>query len=170
MIEWSEGTVHARALEVLEPFRYPLAHPGETDSEVFGWRFVAEPTGEAPEVQQRDSLSIVFDLSRVKGNLFFRQAEPGDRIQPLGFAGQRKLSDLLSEASLTQAARRRLPIVCDLAGPLWVPGVCLGDRAAPQRGSWSSTGPDQAAIEQGLSQKRGPVGHFLRLTFGPIIR
>lgn len=170
VIEWSEGTVHARALEVLEPFRYPLAHPGETDSEVFGWRFVAEPTGEAPEVQQRDSLSIVFDLSRVKGNLFFRQAEPGDRIQPLGFAGQRKLSDLLSEASLTQAARRRLPIVCDLAGPLWVPGVCLGDRAAPQRGSWSSTGPDQAAIEQGLSQKRGPVGHFLRLTFGPIIR
>lgn len=170
VIEWSEGVVHARALEVIEPFRYPLAYPGETDSEVFGWRFVAEPTPEAPEVQQRDSLSVVMDLTAVKGNLYFRQLEPGDRIQPLGFGSARKLSDVLGEAKLTQAARKRLPIVCDLAGPVWAPGVCMSDRVTPQRGSSSPREPNQPAIAQALKQKEGPVGRLLRLTFGPIIR
>jgi tRNA(Ile)-lysidine synthase len=35
---------------------------------------------------------------------------------------------LLSEAKLTPAARSRLPIVCDLLGPIWAPGVCYDER------------------------------------------
>jgi hypothetical protein len=34
----------------------------------------------------------------------------------------------MGEAKLTQAARARLPIVCDLIGPLWAPGICLDNR------------------------------------------
>ena len=49
-------------------------------------------------------------------------------MQPLGFDGTRKLSDLLSEAKLTKAARSRLPIICDFVGPIWAPGVCLSHR------------------------------------------
>jgi tRNA(Ile)-lysidine synthase len=72
------------------------------------------------------------DLDEVKGPLHFRTAKPGDVMRPFGFDGSRKLSDLLSEARLTKAARARLPIICDMVGPLWAPGVCLDSRAAPR--------------------------------------
>ena len=49
-------------------------------------------------------------------------------MQPLGFEGTRKLSDLLSESGLTPAARVRLPLICDFLGPIWAPGVCLSNR------------------------------------------
>jgi tRNA(Ile)-lysidine synthetase-like protein len=59
-------------------------------------------------------------------------------MQPLGFEGKRKLSDLLSESKLTAAARARLPIVCDLVGPIWAPCVCLDERVRASKESKST--------------------------------
>ena len=70
----------------------------------------------------------------VKGTLYFRTFKEGDSMQPLGFSGTRKVSDLLGERKLTLAARSRLPIVCDLVGCLWIPGVCLSERARISEG------------------------------------
>jgi len=53
-------------------------------------------------------------------------------IQPLGFSGMRKVSDLLGESKLTALARKRLPIICDIVGPIWIPGVCVSERIAAQ--------------------------------------
>lgn len=132
-IEWNESHVHARQLHPCEPFRFPLTVPGETVSEEFGWSFTASPTTETPTVV-RCSLNVAIDLAQTKGPLYFRTVQPGDLMRPLGFSGRRKLSDILSEAKLTQAARARLPIVCDMLGPLWAPGVCLDERARPDHG------------------------------------
>jgi tRNA(Ile)-lysidine synthase len=49
-------------------------------------------------------------------------------MTPLGMDGHRLLSDMLSEAGLTPRARRRIPVICDLAGPIWVPGVAQSER------------------------------------------
>jgi tRNA(Ile)-lysidine synthase len=114
------------------PFRYPLTLPGETESEEFGWRLVAYPVEAGGEAPKRASLSVEVDRSVTRGGLHFRGFAPGDTMRPLGFEGTRKLSDLLSEAGLTAAARARLPIVCDMVGPLWAPGDCLDERARPK--------------------------------------
>ena len=68
------------------------------------------------------------DAAAPVGDLYLRSAAAGDAIVPLGMSGTRKVSDILGEAGLTVPARRRLPIVCDVAGPIWLPGLCLGDR------------------------------------------
>lgn len=133
-VEWDESTVHIRDVSPTEPFRFPLTVPGATESDTFGWTLEATPAGDAPPFR-RDSLTVVLDAAAVRQPMFFRSFEPGDRLDPMGFEGTRKLSDLLSEAHLTSAARRRLPIICDILGVVWVPGVCVSNRAAWQSNS-----------------------------------
>lgn len=130
-LEWDGERLHGRVLRPTAPFRYPLTLPGETESDEFGWKLTAYPVEEA-ETPVRASLVAEVDRSLVRGGLHFRGFAAGDVMRPLGFDGTRKLSDLLSEAGLTPAARTRLPIVCDLIGPLWAPGVCLDERARPK--------------------------------------
>lgn len=130
-IEWNAESISVRQVKPTSPFRFPLTLPGETTSDEFGWQFTAFVSHEVPETISRASLTTVFDQSKVSGSLYFRTAQSGDLMRPMGFEGRRKLADLLSEAKLTQAARARLPIVCDLVGPIWAPGVCLDDRVKP---------------------------------------
>lgn len=131
VIEWDIDRVHARILSPTEPFRSSLEIPGEIVSDEFGWALAAREGQPSVEKAIRAALETELDLDKVKGALHFRTAKPGDTMQPLGFKGTRKLSDLLSEAKLTKAARARLPIICDMVGCLWAPGVCLDSRAAP---------------------------------------
>ncbi len=116
------------------PARYPL-EAGETASDEFGWAFALDPALPTDEPPVRAALAVELDRARVKGGLYFRPPAPGDRMAPLGFAHERRLADLLSEAGLTASARRRLPVVCDLVGPVWVPGVALAGRVAKGEGT-----------------------------------
>lgn len=132
VLEWDAESAHVRLLAPDVPFRYPLTLPGETDSETFGWRFVAYE-GASPNHLQRAEMQTALNPEVVKGSLYFRTFQEGDAMRPLGFDGRRKVADLLSEAGLTPAARRRIPIVCDIVGPLWIPGVCVDERARGDR-------------------------------------
>ena len=133
VIEWNESVVHARQTTPSIPFRSTLTIPGETVSEEFGWSVIAFESDYVGKAPLRAALETELDLGKVKGPLHFRTFLPGDSVQPLGFEGTRKLSDMLSEAKLSKAARSRLPIICDMVGPLWAPGVCLSQRSAPDR-------------------------------------
>jgi tRNA(Ile)-lysidine synthase len=126
-VTWNESTVHFERLNATVPFRYPLTVPGETDSEEFGWSFQAH-LAPAEITNERASLKATLLASEIKGPLHFRTWKEGDKLIPLGGTGHRLLSDLFGEAGLTALARRRLPIVCDIQGPIWAPGVCLAER------------------------------------------
>lgn len=127
-IEWDETAVHFRKLVPTHPFRYNLTVPGATDSLEFGWTIEALPVAGGSFVRDKNCLEVVLDPSSLKGNLYFRTAEEGEIVSPLGLSGSKKLSDLFQERRLTSAARRRLPVVCDFIGPVWIPGVCLTER------------------------------------------
>lgn len=135
VVEWSLDSVVVRRLAPPTPFRYGLTVPGETISDEFGWRFTAYEEPYHGVAITRASLETAVDAAKVKGTLYFRTAGSGDRMQPLGFQGHRRLADLLAEADLTAAARARLPIVCDMLGPIWAPGVCLDERVRAGEGT-----------------------------------
>jgi tRNA(Ile)-lysidine synthase len=108
------------------------AIPGDvTDDETWVMALVPEDTGAIPA---RDALELTIARAGIKGQLFVRTAQAGDTIQPSGFTGHRKLSDLFGEARFTEAVRTRLPILCDLIGPIWVPGVTYSHRVRPEAG------------------------------------
>jgi tRNA(Ile)-lysidine synthase len=131
-LEWSPDSISVRRVHPDAPFRFPLTVPGETDSPEFGWIFLATVESRQPSEQRRGGFEAVIGQDSIKGPLYFRPAESGDTIQPFGFEGHRKVSDILSEAHLTLAARRRLPIICDMVGPVWIPGHCLSNRVKLQ--------------------------------------
>lgn len=134
-ISWSPDSIEARRLHPDTPFRHPLTVPGETESEDFGWIFAAYVVDAAVGDSQRAAMEVEIDRRAIKGNLFFRTLLPGDTVRPLGFAGHRKLADICSEAKLSPTARHRLPIICDMVGPLWAPGIALDERARPVAGN-----------------------------------
>lgn len=127
VIEIGEN-IYIRSLVQEEPFRFPLTIPGETESEIFGWKFIAQSSSPNNYQREHNSLDTMFDLGKTQGGLHFRAAQPGDTITPFGKSNPRKISDLLANAKLTSIARRRLPIICDMIGPIWIPGIRLSER------------------------------------------
>jgi tRNA(Ile)-lysidine synthase len=127
---WDVDRLIVRDVTPMAPFRHPLTLPGETYADEFGWMITAFHT-DLPQdtpIPPRNTLGAVFAADDLKGPLYFRNHQSGDLMQPAGFNGRRKLADLLSETKLSLAIRQRLPVVCDLIGPIWVPGVCYDER------------------------------------------
>ncbi len=129
VVECEGDWVHFQKARIDTFDRQPIEAPGETESPLWNWRMEIREEA-APETQPRDSLTCWLDPSKVSNGLYARTLLPGERSQPLGFEGSRKLTDLIAEAKLTRAARKRIPVICDMIGPVWIPGVCLMDRAA----------------------------------------
>ena len=127
VIEWSESLIHVRQLSPITPFRYPLTVPGETDSPEFGWVLAASRTQPIDYQREPGALDAKLDPRKLKGALYFRTAEAKDELARVG-TGPTSLSKLMQDKSLTPAARQRLPVICDLIGPVWVPGIGLSDR------------------------------------------
>lgn len=83
-----------------------------------------------PEAGQwrRQNWEVWCDAKRVEGELVVRSWRQGDRVQPLGMSGHRKLSDIFIDRKVPAALRRRVPVVCDGQGVVWVVGICLAHR------------------------------------------
>lgn len=66
---------------------------------------------------------VVFDAQQVQG-VQIRPIVPGDRIEPFGHPGHRKVRDVLREAGISQAWRTFYPVLTDAEDRvLWVPGL-----------------------------------------------
>lgn len=122
-----QDKVAIRRREESAGYRQPLAVPGETISDVLGFRFTVRQTESEPERPYR-SLDVVIDAHAVRGSLYIRPFTPGDRIRPLKSNHEKKIQDLLTDRKVGALAKSRLPIVCDLVGPVWIPTVCIADR------------------------------------------
>lgn len=65
-----------------------------------------------------------FDFDVLSFPLAIRSRRPGDRMEPLGLKGTKKVKDMFIDEKVPPAARDVVPIVQDAAGRiLWIPGV-----------------------------------------------
>lgn len=61
--------------------------------------------------------------------LIIRNWLPGDRYQPFGMEGSRKLQDCFVDRKIPVRERNRRPVVCSISNsPLWAPGLLPADR------------------------------------------
>lgn len=128
VIEVNPTQTHFRILVEEEPFRFPLTLPGETESDIFGWRFIAESHPPTDFDRPPNSLDVVLNQDHIQGSLYFRSAQSQDEFIPFGEPQPKKITEILAKAKLTSAARRRLPIIYDMIGPIWIPGVRQSER------------------------------------------
>ena len=64
--------------------------------------------------------------------------QPGDRMQPLGMSGHRKLQDVFTDAGVPRRWRPRVPLVTTPQGIAWMVGAGIAD--------WAALGPAENGV------------------------
>jgi tRNA(Ile)-lysidine synthase len=82
-----------------------------------------------PEALPGDFMAAVFDLDRLDKDLSVRNFRHGDRFQPFGMAGHKKIKELFIEKRVPLSIRSTWPLLA--AGPdiIWIPGYARSARA-----------------------------------------
>jgi tRNA(Ile)-lysidine synthase len=83
---------------------------------------------EVPAVLAAGSAVAYVDFQKVTGPLRVRSRKPGDRFQPLGMTGTKKVTDYYIDRKVPVAERRRVPVVLCDAGVVWLGGLRLDHR------------------------------------------
>ncbi|MGH7394676.1 MAG: tRNA lysidine(34) synthetase TilS, partial [Candidatus Methylomirabilales bacterium] len=114
------------------PVTLPLAGEarwGSFHATVALGRKVAEVS--TPEARGgRACFRVTLDADRLHPPLTLRAWQPGDAYRPTGAPGRRKLQDLFTDAKVPRGRRRRVPVLADTAGVVWVAGFRPDARAA----------------------------------------
>lgn len=135
-------------------FSYPLQVPGavaipEADCEITAEATPAADLPDDVQLRGRGEVAIV-DADGLTG-LVVRSRRPGDRFQPLGLGGHKKLQDVLVDYKIAQPHRDRVPLVVDNRDRIvWVAGLAVAedfrvtartrDVVILKRRRWSETG------------------------------
>jgi tRNA(Ile)-lysidine synthase len=105
----------------------PLAVPGRTT--LAGWLVEAEVLPAQRVELGPDPYEAFLDYQAVGGQLTVRSRRRGDRFQPLGLGGEKKLQDYLVDAKVARDERDAVPLVCVPWGIAWVVGQRIDERA-----------------------------------------
>jgi len=85
--------------------------------------YISPPAGRLPSSE----MEAVFDTSCLSGPLIVRNFRHGDRFQPLGMGGHKKVKELFIERKVPLSIRARLPILIIGSEILWIPGYARSE-------------------------------------------
>ena len=143
------GTVGRPSPDPVNLFQIPLSIPGEVLVPRTGYAVTAEEASGAPldpgAVLGSGSVAAVRgDLCR--GSLAVRNRRPGDRFQPVGLEGQKKLQDYFVDRKVGRGSRDGIPLVVDASDRIvWVAGYGID-------AAFRVTDPSQAVLILKLRQ------------------
>lgn len=114
--------------------QYRLPWPAadtETAREIPGWRVTQRliAAGEIDPWPGRNSLTAYLNLAALGRGGWIRSRRPGDRFQPLGMAGFKKLQDFFTDARIPRHRRDGIPLLVTERGIAWVIGQRIAEWA-----------------------------------------
>ena len=101
-----------------------------------GWEITTESkrlTHDMP-METRGELSAYLWPGALAGGATVRPWQPGDRIQPLGMSGSRKMQDVFTDAHVPRECRDRVPLLVTPRGIAWAVGLRIAGWAAMPEG------------------------------------
>jgi tRNA(Ile)-lysidine synthase len=105
-----------------DDFAYELTVPGCTEFPQLNARMIAsietQRSGDFPD----GKFVAVFDYDRIQSTLTLRNRRAGDRFQPFGMQGTKKVKDFLIDTKVAHQERERIPILVSQGEILWVVG------------------------------------------------
>ena len=110
-----------------EAFNLDVSIPGTIRITSLGISIRFRELKRVPPVMATDRRAYL-DRDRIAFPLVIRSMKPGDRIQPLGMTGTRKLKSVFIDEKIPRELRGTIPILADALSILWVPGVRLSER------------------------------------------
>ncbi len=105
----------------------PLACPGQTVDAVAGVRAVAEVVARSDFdlgafVSAKTCYDEAMDADAAAGELVLRSWQDGDRFEPLGVGGSKKVGDFLTDLKVPVEERGRVMVVTAAGRPVWLVG------------------------------------------------
>lgn len=80
------------------------------------------------ELQYNKNIAYL-DQKKIEGQISVRQAKAGDRFNPLGVKGSKKLSDYFTDKKIPRRLREKALVVADSSKILWIVGFEISDLA-----------------------------------------
>ncbi len=112
----------------VDSFELQLKVPGTVEAPHGAWAVSAEGPMPPPVSVDRGAGTVVVDARELGAHLIVRPRRPGDRLQPLGAPGRRKVQDVLVDRKVPKDDRDRVPIVTNELGKIvWVAGEVLAE-------------------------------------------
>lgn len=90
----------------------------------FSWKIIAPHAISYDKTNQ----SALMDLSQLSFPLLVRPWQPGDKIQPLGMKGKKKISDLATDKKFNLLEKEKIRVVESEGQIIWVPGLCISEK------------------------------------------
>lgn len=72
--------------------------------------------------------TVYIDGESIDTYVRVRSRQPGDRIQPLGMAHEKKVQDVMVDQHVPRAERAAIPLFFSRAHCIWVAGLCIDER------------------------------------------
>lgn len=110
-------------------FFYPVQVPGIVRIAELGRVIKTEFVEKREDLFSGESKnSACFDFDKVEGPLVIRNRREGDRFQPLGMAGTKKLKAYFIDEKIPRRQRDHIPLVADRHSVIWIAGLRLSER------------------------------------------
>jgi tRNA(Ile)-lysidine synthase len=81
------------------------------------------------------ALAVLIGRTEVGSPLHVRSRQPGDRVEPSGLNGRRKIQDIFVDAKVLRSERDQIPIVTGPRGIVWVVGHLQDVHSIPRQGT-----------------------------------
>jgi len=130
----TRGKSHGHGLT----FQIPLKIPGITRIEGLGFKVKARIIRKGiglSQLRKTPPEQAYFDQKDIIPPLVLRGFQPGDRIQPFGLKGEKKVKDLFIEKKVPRSLRVKVPILDSGAGILWVLGLRQSEKGRVRKGT-----------------------------------
>ena len=114
--------------EPMKPFSYEIIKPQgvlirETGERIFFKKIKAPPES---ILLMKDKNTARVDFDKLVWPLAIRNLRPGDRFQPLGMKGSKKVSRFFIDRKIPQNLRSRIPLVFSGGEIVWIAGMEIG--------------------------------------------
>lgn len=107
---------------------YPSFQVRDLSMRVGDYKFELEIFSESAPFSTDSSVELI-DIAAISSNrLELRGWQPGDRMNPLGLSGSKKVSDILIDRKLDRFAKARQYVLTTGGEIVWLCGICLDDR------------------------------------------
>ena len=99
------------------------------DSQSFGIDLTLKLIENQSLIDTKSSRRIkYFDLEKINGDITLRHRREGDKFNPLGMKGSKKLKDIFIDLKIPREKRDKLPLLCFGEDIAWIVGYKLSDK------------------------------------------
>jgi tRNA(Ile)-lysidine synthase len=107
---------------------YEVTPPGILKIVELGKRMIFEFVQGQVDVKTNARNAVFMDYDRISPPLVIRTVRPGDRMQPLGMKGMKKIKSVFIDGKIPLRRRKKIPLVLDQEAVIWIAGLLLNER------------------------------------------